>query len=250
MDEDLSLKSRTMIQAELENHRNLSPDIRSDQYYADKTKLSRSSIRLVRTGNLLLKNDAAFILMEVIKSDPIEALIYLKTVPTYKNYAVKQLNLIEQRGGELAKIGDERLSLLTEARYRDLIAFVAIPRSKDVLVKRRGSDALDMANFLIKKKILQEDSKKNITINSFYISNRTDNMPKLIQSQVNYFQKRPESIEFIHANIKTVNAKQLKKIKTLLTETDENLSKIGSNVGSDSEDIGIMIGFYMGLTEE
>ena len=84
MDEDLLLKSRGMIQTELESHRNLSPDVRSDQYYADKTKLSRSSIRLVRTGKLLLKNDAAFVLMEVIKSDPIEALVYLRSVPSTK----------------------------------------------------------------------------------------------------------------------------------------------------------------------
>lgn len=249
MNEDLLSKSRTMIQAELEKHRNISPDIRSDQYYADKTKLSRSSIRLVRKGSLLLKNDAAFILMEVVKSDPIEALLSLKSVPIYREYAAKQLNLIEQRGGELAKIGDERLSLLTEARYRDLIAFTAVPRTKEVLTNRRGSDSLEMAYFLIKKKILKEEKGK-ITINSFYISNRTDNMPKLIQSQVGYFQRRPELLEMIHANIKTVSKKQLEQIRNLLAKTDETLSKIGSNAGSDSEDIGIMIGFYMGLTEE
>lgn len=249
MDEDLLLKSRGMIQTELESHRNLSPDVRSDQYYADKTKLSRSSIRLVRTGKLLLKNDAAFVLMEVIKSDPIEALVYLRSVPNYKDYAIKQLNLIEQRGGELARIGDERLSLLTESRYRDLIAFVAVPRSRETLINRRGADAVEMANFLIKKKILKEEKGK-ITIGSFYISNRTDNMPKLIQSQVEYFQRRPELLEVIHANIKTVSRKQLEEIRNILAKTDETLSKVGSNVGSSSEDIGVMIGFYMGLTEE
>jgi hypothetical protein len=248
MDTDPLLKSRSMVQTELEKHRNLSPDIRSDQYYADKTKLSRSLIRLIRTGKLLLKNDAAFVLMEVIKSDPIEALIYLRSVPSYKNYAARQLNLIEQRGGELAKIGDERLSLLTEACYRDLIAFVAVPRSKEVLTTRKGADTVDMANFLVSKKILKEEKGK-IAIGSFHIVGRIK-MPKVVKSQMEYFQKRPELLEVIHENIKTVSKIQLEEIKEIFAKTSESLSKVGSNAGTNSDDIGVMMGLYLGLTEE
>ncbi len=248
MDEDLSLKSRAMIQAELENHRNLSPDIRSDQYYADKTKLSRSSIRLVRTGNLLLKNDAAFILMEVIKSDPIEALVFMKSVPAYSTYASRQIDLIEQRGGELARTGDERIFLLTETRYRDLIAFVAVPRTREVIAHRKGTDSLETADFLISKNILKEEKGK-ISIGSFHIAGRS-NLPKIISSQLNYLQKKPESMEIIHANLKTVSKKQLEEIKEVLEKASEKLSHIGSNTGCDTEDIGVMMGMYLGLTEK
>jgi hypothetical protein len=220
-------------------------EIRSFPWIRDQTSIPTTMLFKARKGKSLLKNDDAFLVVELIKGDSLHSLLTLKEIPHYAIYANRQIRMIETNGGELAKRGDLRLTHLSAEKFRNTLAFVNVPRSKELIQSRKGSDTLDLINELQKIGVLVEKNGKVTTKKIHFVEDRTS--PDVLKNDLDYYSKFPELMSHIRFYMKNVNKEQYAKIENIVNQCLKDLSEIGHDPDGT---IGVKLGLYFGLTEQ
>ena len=153
--------------------------------------------------------------------------------------------MIETKGGQIAKRGDSRLTYFAEHKFRDLIAFLTLARTKELIEKRKGSDTLDLVEDLIKIGLLAGYNGKVTTGTVHFCESQS--LPNVLANQVVYFNKFPNLLRDIHFSLRSVGPEKEAKIKKIIDKTIKDLNAVGSDRDGDT---GITLGIYYGLTEK